>query len=104
MFVGPNILHRMVADRLGLSLAEVDSVLAAYTKAVLSFVELGQPVRILGGLGYLKTIKTKARTVTSPIAGLVEVPEKQKIVFRVSKRKDEAEKARAKARLKQRAA
>lgn len=68
-------------------LAEVRKVVSAYDQTVVDLVKRGGKVRALG-IGYFELVTTKPSRRLSPIAGRwVAVPAKQRITFRVSRRK-----------------
>lgn len=86
-FIGPALLKKLVADKSEQPEEVAEKVLDAFNECVVSLVERGAKVRVLGR-GYLEIVKTKKTRRKSPmVGGFVVVPAKKKIVYRESRKK-----------------
>jgi nucleoid DNA-binding protein len=86
-FIGPALLAKLVATKSSKSVDEIEPLLQSFEEVILSLLETGARVRVLGG--YFEVIRTKATRRKSPLleGRFVKVPAKKKIVFRESRKK-----------------
>lgn len=86
-FIGPALLKQLVSAQASVSPDDTAAVIDTYNALVVELVESGAKVRVLDR-GYFEQIRTKARTVTSPmVPEPVKVPAKKKFVYRESRKK-----------------
>lgn len=87
--VGSALLRRTIATNTGVDESVVETVLTAHEMAVTELLELGARVRFLDD-GLLVMITTKATVRPNPqTGGLVQVPSRKKIVYRLPKKRKE---------------
>jgi nucleoid DNA-binding protein len=86
-FINRNLLKALIARKTGMRLTEVTRVVDAHDELVRELVADGIKVRALG-IGYFEVIyRTRSRRLSPMTGGFVEVPAKEMLVFRMSRRK-----------------
>jgi nucleoid DNA-binding protein len=84
--IGPALLQRLVAERTGTELCDVEKVLEAYEHIVIDLLQSGARVRAFDGI--LAVVETKATRRKAPGTNqVIEVPARRKIVFKVPRKR-----------------